>query len=114
MQQRMQCNGVIVGLLSLGVLATVALTTGPAQAQTTSVWPDYATPSWNQTLPSAHAVHHSLKFRRRSGAGSEHRARLGEVPADGDRHVEWRPLHLHQQERRRSERVAPAVHPRAG
>ena len=52
MQQLMQRNGVIVGLLSLGVLATVALTAGPARAQTTSVWPDYATPSWNQTLPS--------------------------------------------------------------
>ena len=53
MQQRMQRNGVIVGLLSLGVLATVALMAGSAQAQTTSVWPDYATPSWNQTLPSS-------------------------------------------------------------
>jgi len=50
MQQEMQRSGVIVGLLSLGVLVTVALTVGPAQAQTTSVWPDYATPSWNQTL----------------------------------------------------------------
>ena len=98
MQQGMQRNGVIVGLLSLGVLATVALTVGPAQAQTTSVWPDYATPSWNQTLPSP------TRFIILSNFAG----------ADGDRYVEWRPLHLHQQECRRSERVAPAVHPRAG
>jgi hypothetical protein len=39
--------------MALGVLAATALMAGPAQAQTTSVGPYYATPSWDQTLPSA-------------------------------------------------------------
>jgi hypothetical protein len=44
-------NGFMVGLLSLGLLAAAALTAGSAQAD--SAGPYYATPSWDQTLPSA-------------------------------------------------------------
>jgi hypothetical protein len=51
MQKRMRRRGVIVGLLSIGLLATASLTASPAQAD--SVGPYYATPSWDQTLPSA-------------------------------------------------------------
>jgi Protein of unknown function (DUF1566) len=53
MQQQRPRSGIIVGLLSLGLLAGVALTASPASAQTTSGGPYYATPSWDQTLPSA-------------------------------------------------------------
>jgi len=38
------------GLLILGMLAVLS---GPAQAQTTANGPYYATPSWDQTLPTA-------------------------------------------------------------
>lgn len=51
MQQHRRRSGFIVGLLSLGLFATAALTAGPAQAD--SAGPYYATPSWDQTLPAA-------------------------------------------------------------
>jgi len=53
MQQITQRSRVIVGLLSLAVLVGAALTSSPAQAQSTGVGPYFAPPAWNRTLPSA-------------------------------------------------------------
>ena len=53
MQQRTRYRRFTMGLLSIGLLVGAALMAGPAQAQTTSVGPYYATPSWDQTLPTA-------------------------------------------------------------
>ena len=52
MQQRKHSR-FLIGLLSVGVLIAGALTASSVQAQTTSVGPYYAMPSWDQTLPSA-------------------------------------------------------------
>lgn len=52
MMQTMRQKG-IHAVMALGVLAATALTVGPASAQTTAPGPYYATPSWDQTLPSA-------------------------------------------------------------
>ena len=51
--QQCRRNGALFGLLSCGVLIAEAMTFSPAQAQTTSVGPYYAMPSWDQTLPAA-------------------------------------------------------------
>ena len=51
MQQRMRRSGITIGLLSIGLLATVALTASPARAA--SDGPYYAEPAWDQTLPGA-------------------------------------------------------------
>src|SRR5262245_19353975 len=47
-----KCSGFISGLMFVLFLAAV-ITADPAQAQTTSLGPYYATPSWDQTLPAA-------------------------------------------------------------
>jgi hypothetical protein len=46
-------SGVLGGLIAVGGLIAGIFTAGPAQAQTTSVGPYYATPSWDQTLPTS-------------------------------------------------------------
>ena len=51
MQQRMRRSRMILGLLALGLLAGVALTAGPVQAQVAG--PYYAEPAWDQQLPVA-------------------------------------------------------------
>lgn len=51
--QKKTRSGWLVGLLSGGALIAAAMTSSPAQAQTTSVGPYYAMPSWSQTLPAA-------------------------------------------------------------
>jgi hypothetical protein len=43
----------ILALLAFGVVAAAAIMANPAHAQTTSVGPYYARPSWDQTLQSA-------------------------------------------------------------
>ena len=48
MQQRMRRSGFIIGLLSLGLLAEIALTASPAQAANKG--PYYAEPAWDQKL----------------------------------------------------------------
>lgn len=53
MQQRRRNKGIIRGLLSLSLLIGAGVLAGPALAQTTAPGPYYATPSWDQTLPSA-------------------------------------------------------------
>jgi hypothetical protein len=52
MQQQRRRNGIIIGLLSLGLLAGAALTSPPAQA-VDAVGPYYADPAWDQSLPVA-------------------------------------------------------------
>jgi len=49
MQQQRRRSRLIVGLLSLGLLAGVALTAGPAQA-VDAVGPYYALPSWDRKM----------------------------------------------------------------
>jgi hypothetical protein len=49
MQKRIIRRAFTIGLLSLGLLATAALTAGPAQAATSN-GPYYAEPSWDQKL----------------------------------------------------------------
>ncbi len=51
MKQPRRRSGLILGLLALGLLAGVALTAGPAQAQVAG--PYYAVPAWDQNLPAA-------------------------------------------------------------
>ena len=53
MEQRRRYCRFTSGLLSLSLFIVAAVMAGPALAQTTSVGPYYATPSWDQTLPSA-------------------------------------------------------------
>ena len=53
MQKGIRNRGIIGGLMSLCLFAGAAVMAGPALAQTTSVGPYYATPSWDQTLPAA-------------------------------------------------------------
>ncbi len=48
-------------------LATFAVT--PAHAQTTANGPYYATPSWDQTLPSANSLHCFVQFQQPSSLG---------------------------------------------
>lgn len=52
MQQNGSRKGLIVGFLSLGLLAGAALTTGPAQAASSN-GPYYAEPAWDQKLDAA-------------------------------------------------------------
>ena len=52
MQQRRRRRGITIGLLSLSLLAEVALMTIPAQAATSN-GPYYAEPAWDQKLPAA-------------------------------------------------------------
>ena len=52
MQQQRRRNRVLIGVLSLGLLAGVALTVGPAQA-VDAVGPYYAEPAWDRKMPSA-------------------------------------------------------------
>jgi hypothetical protein len=52
MQQQMRRRGFTIGLLSLGLLAGVALTASPAQAATSN-GPYYAAPAWDQKLAPA-------------------------------------------------------------
>ena len=51
MQQQRRRSGIILGLLSLGLLAGAALTAGPVQA-VDLVGPYYAEPAWDQKLPA--------------------------------------------------------------
>ena len=51
--QQYRRSGALFWLLSIAVLVVAAMTVSPTQAQTTSVGPYYATPSWDQTLPAA-------------------------------------------------------------
>lgn len=51
--QQTRRKGILIGLMAVGLVAATAVITGPAQAQTTAPGPYYATPSWDQTLPSA-------------------------------------------------------------
>ena len=52
MQQQRRRNRVILGVLSLGLLAGAALTAGPAQAAT-GPGPYYAEPAWDQKILTA-------------------------------------------------------------
>jgi hypothetical protein len=45
-------SGFLSGLIFVALLLAVAITADLAEAQTTSVGPYYATPAWDQTLPS--------------------------------------------------------------
>ena len=49
MPQRMTGHRLLLGLLTLGLLAGAALTTGPAQADT-GIGPLYAEPAWDQKI----------------------------------------------------------------
>ena len=51
--QQYRRSGALFWLLSIAVLVGAMMAASLAQAQTTSVGPYYATPSWDQTLPSA-------------------------------------------------------------
>jgi len=51
MQQRMRRRGFTIGLISLGLLATAALTASPAQAANKG--PYYAEPAWDQKVEPA-------------------------------------------------------------
>ena len=48
-----RCHNCLRTVMAMGVMALALSMGGPAQGQTTSVGPYYATPSWDQTLPSA-------------------------------------------------------------
>jgi hypothetical protein len=51
--QRTRYTRTLLGLVAIGLLASTISLPDSAQAQTTSNGPYYATPSWDQTLPSA-------------------------------------------------------------
>ena len=51
MQQRRRRSRIILGLMTLGLLAGAAVTAPPAQAQVAG--PYYAEPAWDQSLPAA-------------------------------------------------------------
>lgn len=51
--QQHRSGGFIRGLIAMGLLTAVVSLTDQAHAQTTANGPYYATPSWDQTLPSA-------------------------------------------------------------
>jgi hypothetical protein len=53
MNKNIASTAFISGLLTVTLCITIATINTPAQAQTTSVGPYYAMPSWDQTLPSA-------------------------------------------------------------
>lgn len=53
MPQRRCSSTFTLGLMTVAVLAGMALTAWPTQAQVTSNGPYYATPSWDQTLPAS-------------------------------------------------------------
>jgi hypothetical protein len=51
--QHKRWSGGIIALIAIVFVAAITGTVGPALAQTTSAGPYYATPSWDQTLPTS-------------------------------------------------------------